>query len=85
MLAVWWRRILANPKASHVDMCGRREAGREQCYRSLHHRREEAPWVSSNSQNCNVRAVDIYDLIKNSFRSDVEVVEAESRVKVSGM
>lgn len=41
--------------------------------------------MSPSSQNCGVRSVGICDLVKSGYRSDVEVVEAEFRVRVREM
>lgn len=39
--------------------------------------------MTSNSWKCNVPSVGICDLTKNSFRSEAEIIDTQSRVKVS--
>lgn len=39
----------------------------------------------SSQEDCSVRSVGVCDLVKSGYRSDVEVVEAEFRVRLSEM
>lgn len=39
----------------------------------------------SSQEDCSVRSVGVFDLVKSGYRSDVEVVEAEFRVRLSEM